>query len=39
MNKEILNVKMEIICDTKINEHMHDEVICSQFFFIKRWMY
>ena len=30
INKERLNFQMEIVCDTKINEHMHDMILCSQ---------
>ena len=29
---------MDIICDTKINEHMYERVLCSQVILIIKWM-
>ena len=34
MNHKIFNVPMDIVCDTQINEIMHDMVLCSQLIFI-----
>ena len=33
-NQEILNIQIDIVCDTQMNDHMHDRLICSDFSFI-----
>ena len=38
-NLKIFNVQMEIVCDTQINDHMHDTFLCSKVIFIKHWIY
>ena len=36
--KERFNVQMEIICDKKTNENMHDRVLCSEVVFIIQYI-
>ena len=33
-NQEILNIQIDIVCDTKMNDHMNDRLICSNVSFI-----
>ena len=34
INQEILNIQIDIVCDTQMNDHMHDRLICSNVSFI-----
>ena len=39
INQLILNIQIDIVCDTEMNEHMHDMSPCSNISFITHWIY
>ena len=34
INQEILNIQIDIVCDTQMNDHMHDRIHCPDSSFI-----